>query len=159
MNPTEVDSIKFKHSRFTTRLLTDRLYTPAHFWLKEHTPNVWHVGFTKFAQRMLGEIVEIDFEVGTGHPIKQGQIVGWAEAFKAVTDIYAISDGIFSGGNPEIIKDPGIIDADANHQGWLYAIEGQPDSTAMNAQGYADLLTETIDRLRGTMYDTEGPNT
>ena len=37
--------IYYRRSRFSTRLPSDRLYTPAHFWVQEHTPGTWRVGF------------------------------------------------------------------------------------------------------------------
>lgn len=155
MNPTEAETIKFKHSRFTARLQTDRLYTPSHYWLKEAGANQWEVGFTRFAKRMLGEIVELDFEVEAGVEVTKGQIVGWVEAFKAVTDLYCVMPGKFVGGNVALVKDPSALDEKLNDEAWLYTIEGQPEEDAMTAEQYAESLRETIDKLRGTMYDSE----
>lgn len=155
MNPAEAETIKFKHSRFTARLLTDRLYTPSHFWLKEEGSNRWRIGFTRFAKRMLGEIVEMDFEVKSGSEVTKGQIVGWVEAFKAVTDLYSVMPGKFVGGNDALIKDPSVMEDRFNGDVWLYEVAGKPDEDAMTAEQYADSLRETIDKLRGTMYDSE----
>src|SRR6185312_12180859 len=55
------DVIAYKRSRFSTRLPTDRLYTPSHFWCAAEPEGVWRVGFTKFATRMLGDLVEFGF--------------------------------------------------------------------------------------------------
>ena len=56
------EEIPYKRSRFSTRLLEHRLYTAGHSWLEQEDEDVWRVGFTKFAVRMLGEIVELGFE-------------------------------------------------------------------------------------------------
>ena len=50
----------YKRSNFVTHLPVDCLYSPSHFWLREIAPGRWRVGFTKFATRMLGEIVTAD---------------------------------------------------------------------------------------------------
>lgn len=159
MNPHDTEEVRFKHSRFSARLPLDRLYTASHFWLKEHRPGVWRVGITRFAQRMLGDIVEMDFEVAPGDAVEVGRIVGWIEAYKAVSDLFAVAGGRFLGGNPKIkAEGPGLIDADATGEGWLYEIEGMPDPAATDAHGYAEMLRQTIDRLRGTEHDRPDPD-
>src|SRR5262249_54307045 len=47
----------YKRARFLTHLPKDRLYTRSHAWLVEVRPGVWRIGLTKFASRMLGDIV------------------------------------------------------------------------------------------------------
>src|SRR5262245_22616438 len=77
-------TVPYKRSRFSTRLPAGYLYTPSHYWLRQSEPGVWQIGFTKFASRMLGEIVEFDFKVPSGAPIETGQVIGWTEGFKAM---------------------------------------------------------------------------
>ena len=50
-------TLLYKRARFVTRLPVDRLYSPSHFWIAEDKAGVWRVGFTRFATRMLGQIV------------------------------------------------------------------------------------------------------
>ena len=66
------------------------LYSPTHAWAEEIEPKRWRVGITKFATRMLGEMVDLGFELNQGDPIKHGQIIGWLEGFKAISDLYAV---------------------------------------------------------------------
>src|SRR6185503_4239046 len=94
------DDIHYRRSRFSTRLLTDRLYTPSHFWVKEHEPGVWRVGLTKFAARMLGDVVDVAFDTAPGTLVQLGDTVGWFEGFKARTDLYSVVAGRFAGPNP-----------------------------------------------------------
>ena len=98
-DPTQV--ILYKRSRFQSRLPKGRLYTASHFWLAEQEPGLWRVGFTRFATRMLGDLVEHGFEVKVGQEIKVGQTIGWVEGFKALTDLYSVADGSFAGPNPD----------------------------------------------------------
>ena len=95
MSTPQVCSIAYRRSRFSTKLPSDRLYTPGHFWLREVEPGLWRVGITRFAQRMLGDLVEYGFEVKENQTFELGDIIGWIEAFKATSDIYSPADGTF----------------------------------------------------------------
>ncbi len=145
---TEVEELHYRRLLFRTRLLGDRLYTPSHFWVKEHEPGLWRIGVTKFASRMLGDVVEIGFEAAEGAEIALGDTIGWFEGFKARSDLYSVASGTFLGGNPELTDRIALIDDDRYRRGWLYAIRGMPDPEAMDLHAYAALLDQTIDRMR-----------
>jgi glycine cleavage system H protein len=140
-------TLLYKRARFVTRLPVDRLYSPSHFWIAELAAGIWRVGFTRFATRMLGEIVEHEFQVETGAAVASGQIIGWIEGFKAISDIYCIANGKFAGGNPVLTEDIELIGKDPYDVGWFYAIEGKPDSRCLDVHGYVGLLDATIDRM------------
>ena len=129
--------------------MTDRLYTESHFWVKEHEPGVWRVGLTKFAARMLGDVVDVGIDVNAGSTVQLGEAVGWFEGFKALSDLYSVVTGRFAGGNPALEQDVDRIDRDRYGAGWLYAVEGRPDPNARDASGYVRWLDEVIDRMRG----------
>jgi glycine cleavage system H protein len=150
------EEIHYQRSRFATRLFGNRLYTPGHAWLRKEPDGTWHVGLTKFAVRMLGEIVELGFEVKPGDPLKTGQPVGWTEGFKAVSDLYAPLDGVFLGANPEVEADPGLIPKDLHGRGWLYAVRGEPARDCLDAKGYTAVLDATIDKMLGQRHDAAG---
>lgn len=141
--------VHYKRSRFATRLPGDRLYTASHFWILEAEPGTWRVGLTKFASRMLGDVVDLGFDVKPGDTVELGQSIGWLEGFKARTDLYTVVAGRFEGGNPQVDTDIDLVDSDRYGRGWLYAVSGQPDPDASDVQGYAKVLDATIDRLRG----------
>lgn len=145
-DPSQV--ILYKRSRFQSRLPKNRLYTASHFWLSEQEPGVWKVGFTRFATRMLGEIVEHGFEVKPDQPVSVGQTIGWVEGFKALTDLYSVADGAFAGGNPAIEQEPSLIDKDPYGNGWLYLVRGTPDPNSVPVEGYIQLLDATIDKMQ-----------
>lgn len=140
-------TIAYKRSRFSTRLPADYLYTPAHYWLREASPGVWQVGFTKFASRMLGDIVEFDFRVQAGTPIETGQVIGWTEGFKAMSDVYGAASGEFLGANPALAREITLIDHEPYGQGWLYSVRGRPDAAATDVNGYIAVLDATIDKM------------
>jgi glycine cleavage system H protein len=141
--------VPYKRSRFQTRLPAGRLYSQSHFWLMEAEPGLWRVGFTRFATRMLGDLVEHGFEVKVGDDVKVGQTIGWVEGFKAMTDVYCVADGTFAGANPELESGAARVDSDPYGTGWLYAVRGKPDPNATPVDGYIQLLDATIDKMQG----------
>lgn len=147
--------IHYRRSRFSTRLAGDRLYTASHFWILEQEPGLWRVGLTKFAARMLGDVVDISFDAPVGTVVTLGEPIGWLEGFKARTDLYSVVAGTFAGGNPELDEDIDVIDRDRYGRGWLYHVRGIPDQDACDATGYAAILDAMIDRMRGRI--PEGP--
>ena len=146
-----MDDIYYRRSRFSTRLAGDRLYTASHFWLQEGEPGTWRIGLTKFAARMLGDVVDIGFDAAAGATVALGDAIGWFEGFKARSDLYTVVGGTFAGGNPELDADIDVIDRDRYGRGWLYQVRGRPDPEACDAAGYARLLDATIDRMRGRL--------
>ena len=68
--------LAYKRTRFGTRLPLDLLYTRSHYWLAEVQPGVWRIGFTKFATRMLGDIVEYSFDPEPGQTVAIGAKIG-----------------------------------------------------------------------------------
>ena len=112
-------NIYYKRSRFTTWLPPGYRYTESHYWLAELEGGIWRVGFTRFATRMLGDLVEHGFNVQTGESISIGQAIGWVEGFKAISDVYAVAKGEFVGGNPLLSEDMSLVDSSGYDEGWL----------------------------------------
>lgn len=144
----------YSRSLFRTRLLGDRLYTASHFWIQEQEPGLWRVGLTKFASRMLGDVVEVGWEVADGADVAVGDSIGWFEGFKARSDVYCVASGVFAGANPELIDRIALVDDDRYRRGWLYAVRGRPDPAALDMHGYAALLDATIERMKNTPLGT-----
>ena len=150
MAPAE---IPYNRSRFSTRLLEDRLYTAGHSWLEREDEEVWRVGFTKFAVRMLGEIVELGFETEPGATVETGQVIGWLEGFKAVTDMYSPLGGRFEGFNPAVDEKAALLTNDPYRRGWLFRVRGQPGDDCLDVHGYIALLDTTIDKMLGRRHE------
>jgi len=148
------DSVHYKRARFSTRLPGDRRYTAAHYWLFEEGPGIWRVGFTKFATRMLGDIVEYNFLVKQGDQIKLGQEIGSIEGFKALTALYSVAQGEFLGIGDDLGSDITLVESDPYGRGWLYRLKGQPDPASMDVRGYVGILDATIDRLLESRHST-----
>ena len=136
----------YKRSNFVTHLPVDRLYSPSHFWLLRQE-GTWRVGLTKFATRMLGDIVDHQWEKPHGASVQSGEIIGAIEGFKAISDVYCVADGLFLGGNTALDQQIELVGADPYGAGWLYTVEGTPDAKCTDVDAYRRLLDTTIDRI------------
>ncbi|MGO8749520.1 MAG: glycine cleavage system protein H [Thermoguttaceae bacterium] len=153
------NTIHYRRARFATRLPLDRRYTASHFWLLEVATGRWRIGLTKFATRMLGDLVELGFSVAADEPVALGQSIGLVEGFKAVAELYCVATGLFAGRNPALNEDPMLVDSDPYDRGWLYEVRGEADPSAIDARGYAELLDANIDRLLGPLAPNHGEGT
>ena len=148
----ENDSLHYRRAKFSARLYRDRLYTAGHAWLKREEGALWRVGFTNFAVRMLGDPVEMDFEVASGDAVDTGQEIGWIEGLKAVSDLYAPLTGIFRGGNAALLENLDMLRRDPFDKGWMFRIEGEPGPGCIDLDGYAAVLDVTLDRMLGNRH-------
>jgi len=146
MDPGEPKVLFYKRSHFVTRRPVDRLYTSSHYWLLEQQ-GTWRIGLTKFSTHLVGEIVDYGFDIQPSATVRAGQVLGWIEGFKAVSDLVCVVNGTFRGCNPNLSKNTEVIDRDCYGKGWLYEAAGQPDSLCLSAEKYAAHLDTTIDGL------------
>ena len=147
MNPAPPRTLHYRRSRFVTDLPVDFCYSPSHYWLAPQEGGVWRVGLTKFATRMLGEMVEHGFEIPPGATVASGQIIGWVEGFKAIADVFCVADGSFLGANSALKEKITLINQEPYGAGWLYAVNGRPDANGLDVHAYRDLLDKTIDKI------------
>lgn len=147
----------YKRSNFVTHLPVDCLYSPSHFWLARVEGERWRVGFTKFATRMLGEIVDVQIDAKLGNVVASGDIIGSIEGFKAISDIYCVADGKFLGANPALKSDIELVGREPYAGGWLYELEGKPDEKCGSVDEYRALLDATIDRMLAKQQTDEQP--
>ena len=140
-------TLHYKRSRFVTHLPVDYLYSPSHGWIARQEDDLWRVGFTKFAVRMLGDMVDHGFETGLDASVQPGQIVGWIEGFKAISDLFCIAEGTFAGVNPLLKERITVVNKDPYGEGWLYMVKGKPDSKCVDVHGYRAILDKTIDKI------------
>jgi len=96
---------------------------------------------------MLGDMVDHGFEVEPDAPVQAGQILGWIEGFKAISDLFCIAEGQFVGGNPALKQKITLVNKDPYGAGWLYLVRGRPDSKCGDVHGYRAILDKTIDRI------------
>ena len=147
MDTAPPKTLHYKRSHFATQLPVDYLYSPSHAWAAALGDGRWRVGLTKFATRMLGEMVDHGFEIEAGAKVECGQIIGWVEGFKAISDLFCVAGGEFAGGNPRLKENIAVITREPFGAGWLYEVTGQPDAKCLDVHTYRDLLDKTIDRI------------
>ena len=158
-----METVRFRHAHFSARFPIDCLYAPSHFWMRPAAaaaaggadvglPRLWHVGFTKFATRMLGELVELVLEVPVGRSVGGGDRLGTVEGFKAVSDLFCVIDGTLEAANPALTAEACLTHSDPYGAGWLYAVHGTPAPGHLDVHGYVSLLTDTIDRLQASRH-------
>ena len=153
------ETVRFRHAHFTARFPVAHRYAPSHFWMTrvdgatdDDGAAVWRVGMTRFATRMLGELVEMVLEVGPGATIVAGQHLGTVEGFKAVSDLFSVVEGEFLGPNPLLSTESCLTHSDPHGSGWLYEVRGRPAAGDLDVHGYVELLAGTIDRLQASRY-------
>lgn len=147
MNNEVPGRLRYQRERFAMEIPAAYLYSPTHFWIAPQVEDIWRVGLTKFGTRMLGEMVDHAFSVAPGAVVVGGQVIGWVEGFKAISDLVCLVKGRFVGGNPALVADLNVVNRDPHGEGWLYAVRGQPDAKCITAEGYVKVLDQSIDEL------------
>ena len=144
---SKLETLFYKRSHFVTHLPVRYRYSPTHFWIDQQEPGVWRVGMTRFATRMLGEMVDHGFELKEGDAVQPGKIVGWVEGFKAISDLYSVVGGVFAGTNSALVEEISRVSEDCYGGGWLYMVKGEPDPQCVDVHGYRAILDRTIDKI------------
>jgi glycine cleavage system H protein len=147
MSGARKESVYYRRSRFTTHLPRDRRYSPSHYWLLEESPGIWRVGLTRFATRMLGDIVEFEFSITPGTNTALGDEIGTIEGLKAVASVFAAGTGRFLGEGSELRRDVTLVESEPYGAAWLYRLDGEPAPDTLDVHGYVELLDATIDRM------------
>ena len=156
MSVPPAQTVYYRRSRFTTHLPVDRRYSAAHYWLLEESAGVWRVGFTKFATRMLGDIVEFEFSASPGAGIEVGDDIGSIEGLKAVTSVFSSGAGRFLGEGDALRQDVTLAESDPYGKGWLYRLQGEPAPDTVDVHGYVAILDLTIDTMLGSRHAGAG---
>lgn len=156
-----MSTVLYKRATFATQLPVAHLYSHSHNWLRRSPEapesEVWQVGYTKFALRMLGELVDVQFEATPGTTIQPGDVLGSIEGFKAVSDLYSIGQGTFVRANPALNGSLESLVQKPYDTGWMYEFRGKPDDRILDLDGYRALLDATIDRMLEKQQQHEQP--
>lgn len=145
-----MEFVRYKHKHFRARFPKDFRYSRSHYWMAEVNPGagLWRVGFTKFATRMLGELVEAEFKIETGGAVEPGDEIGWVEGFKAASDVFCVMSGSFQGMNAALDEDACIIRSSPYDEGYLYAVLGEPEAGSLDVEGYIEHLDSIINAMQ-----------
>jgi glycine cleavage system H protein len=76
------------------------------------------VGITDYAQHELGDVVFVELP-DVGQSFSQGQPFGSVESVKAVSEIFAPTDGEVIAINDKLVKEPELINSEPYGAGWI----------------------------------------
>src|SRR6476660_4176753 len=96
-------------------------YTKEHEWV-DAKDGVAKIGITDYAQSELGDVVFVELPA-VGAQLVTGKSLGTVESVKAVSEIYASSDGEVLEANAELQNKPETINSDPHGAAWLVKIK------------------------------------
>ncbi|MGB9741735.1 MAG: glycine cleavage system protein GcvH [candidate division WOR-3 bacterium] len=124
---------------------SDLKYTKTHEWVRIEG-DIATVGITDFAQHELSDVVYVEI-TALGKKVAQNEPLGFIEAVKATSDIYAPLSGEVIEANPQINKAegeaPAMVNRDPYGQGWLCRIKiSKPEeiTSLLDHTAYAELV-------------------
>ena len=95
-------------------------FSDEHEWISIEG-GIGTVGITNYAQEQLGDVVFVDLpEVGA--PINKGDDVAVVESVKAASEVYSPVSGEIAEINEELADAPGLVNQNAEGDGWFYKI-------------------------------------
>ena len=95
-------------------------YTSEHEWIRVEGETAY-VGITDYAQSELGEIVFIDVPT-VGETVAQGEVFGYVEAVKTVSDLNMPVTGEVLELNEALDAQPELVNNDPYGEGWIIKI-------------------------------------
>ena len=140
--------VDYSRWRFTDNLPEECLYTASHCWLREAGTGEWHVGMTRFALWLVGDVVEYGFTIAPGTAVAAGQKIGWVEGLKAVHALETPVAGLFLAQGSAIAADITMLKREPYQSGWLYAVRGTPSADAFDLRRYTALLDACVDAVK-----------
>ena len=97
----------------------DLRYSPDHVWVRPGPGGgLVRVGVTDFAQRSLGDVVEVTLP-GVGETLKAGQACGDIESVKTASDLIAPITGSVRSRNEVLAQAPELVNTDPYGDGWM----------------------------------------
>ena len=118
-------------------------FTKEHEWI-ELAGDAGTVGITNYAQDKMGDVVFIELPK-VGATVKQNDQVAVIESVKAASEIYAPVSGTVTAVNEAIVKEPALVNQDAEGGAWIFKIKlGDPKEidALMDAAAYAKFTAE-----------------
>ncbi|GIW93066.1 MAG: glycine cleavage system protein H [Pirellulaceae bacterium] len=128
----------FMMGNYEARFPVDRRYARNHMWALL-CGEYWRFGFTAYAVRLLQDVYFLEWSVDEGTLLKERQPIGNIESKKAESELYAPIAGRLLRFNRSLLDDPSPINTDKYGTGWLFDMEGNPE-TLMTAEQYVEYL-------------------
>ncbi|MBW8841707.1 MAG: glycine cleavage system protein GcvH [Sphingomonadales bacterium] len=97
-----------------------RYFTEDHEWV-DVDGDIGTVGITDYAQGQLGDIVFVDVPE-EGKAVAKGDEAAVVESVKAASDVYSPVSGTVIEGNADLADNPGLVNEDADGEGWFFKL-------------------------------------
>jgi glycine cleavage system H protein len=97
-----------------------RYFTEDHEWV-DVDGDIGTVGITDYAQGQLGDIVFVDVPE-EGKTVAKGDEAAVVESVKAASDVYSPVSGTVIEGNADLADNPGLVNEDADGEGWFFKL-------------------------------------
>ncbi|MHB8902388.1 MAG: glycine cleavage system protein H [Thermoguttaceae bacterium] len=104
-------------------LPVDRLYARNHMWVLVQGAAL-RLGFSAYAVRLLGDIHHVRWSAEVGSPIEPGGQIGYVEASKATSDLYAPVGGQIRAFNESVLSNAGLVNTNLYDSAWLLEVVG-----------------------------------
>ncbi|OGO53161.1 MAG: glycine cleavage system protein H [Chloroflexi bacterium RBG_16_69_14] len=99
---------------------TDLRYTNDHEWVRVVGDEAT-IGITAYAADQLGDIVFVDLP-DVGRSVEQSAAFGVVESVKAVSDLFAPVSGEVTETNPDLGRNPELVNSDPYGAGWMVRV-------------------------------------
>ena len=141
-----LDDLTFLMGKFPAVLPGGLLYARNHMWARPEGGRL-RFGFTSYAVRLMQDVYFLDWQVSAGDRVELMQQIGHIETSKAVSDLFAPTDGEIAAFNPALLDDPSGINVDAHGDGWLFEMGAAPDGL-LSVQEYHQFLADNWDKTQ-----------
>lgn len=107
----------------TYHIPNDRWYDgEQHLWARpDPATGQLVVGLNALGLAALGDLAYITLRA-TGTTVRRGEPIGTLEAAKMTGDLFAPVSGTLVGGNPDVLRDPTLVNRDPYGAGWLFTL-------------------------------------
>src|SRR4030042_5220114 len=85
------------------------------------------LGFSAYAVKLLGDVRHLEWAVEPAATVERGRAIGYVEASKAASDLYAPLSGQVIEINRDVLADPTLVNTSLYDAGWLLTIAGDAD--------------------------------
>lgn len=102
-------------------ILNDLKYAETHEWVRLQG-NRATVGVTDHAQQELLDVVFVELPQ-VGRKVRKGEACVVVESVKAASDVYSPVSGEIISVNPDLGKNPALVNTDPYGKGWMFDIK------------------------------------
>ncbi len=128
----------FMMGRSPAFLPTGRRYARNHMWA-EAEEGGYRFGLSAYAVKLLGDVHHVQWSVAPGTEVGEGGRLGFIEASKATSDLYAPTGGRMVEINSAVPATPELLNTNPYDAGWLFRMAAGGDSL-LSAEDYLAYL-------------------